>query len=75
MKAATHKEKEMLTTQEACEHLGVGRTTLLKLYRRYKFKRFCTGQQKLLGRTVPKVVRYRRADLDRILELQSKALR
>ena len=67
--------EDLLTTDEACAYVGVCRDTLLKMVAATKIKRVTHGTRKLKGRRVPALVRYRRSELDRLIEAQSKQLR
>lgn len=71
----TTSPDDLLTTDEACQYVGVSRSTLLKMIRKARTPRVCHGKRKLMGREVPALVRYRRSALDQMIEANSKQLR
>jgi excisionase family DNA binding protein len=76
MAAATASPDDLLTTREACEYLKVSTPTLLAWVRKHRAERVVYGARKTRGgRTVPTLVRYRRRELDRMMEEDSRRLR
>lgn len=75
MVAATTSENDLLTTEEACQYVRVTRPTLLAMVRKHKIQRVEMGKRNIGGRNVPALVRYRRRELDRMIDRSSKQLR